>query len=75
MGDSLGCNNKQKHGEWEILQNYLHDEGKGVREESIYFIFRLNIVRYDLYLADEVVMEIEEWICVRNQHTNQSKHS
>ena len=39
IGDSLGCNNKEKHGEWAILQNYLHDEGKGVREETIYFYF------------------------------------
>ena len=31
MNDSLGCNNKQKHGVWAVLQNYLHDnEGKGV---------------------------------------------
>ena len=62
MGDSLGCNNKQKHGEWAILQNYLDDEGKGVREETIcFFVFRLNIVLRNSYQADEIVMEIEEW--------------
>ena len=62
MGDSLGCNNKQKHGQWAILQNYLHDEDKGVREERPFvFIFRLNIVLCDSYQADETVMEIEEW--------------
>ena len=31
--------NIQKHGDWAVLQNYLHDEGKGVREETIYFYF------------------------------------
>ena len=61
MGDSLGCNNKQKHGEWAILQNYLHDEGKGVREEPFAFIFRLHIVLRDSYQADEIIMEMEEW--------------
>ena len=25
------------------------------------FIYRLNIVQYDSYQADEIVMEIEEW--------------
>ena len=60
MGDSLGCNNKRKHGEWAILQNYQHDEGKGVREETICFIFRLNIL-HNSYQVDEIVMEIEEW--------------
>ena len=39
MGDDLRCNNIQKHGEREILQNYLLDEGKGVREETICFNF------------------------------------
>ena len=59
MGDTLGCNNKQKHGEWAILQNYLNDEGKGRR--PFVFIFALNIVVCDSYQADEIVMEIEEW--------------
>ena len=39
MGDDRACNNLQKHEEQDSLQNYLHDEGKGVREETIYFYF------------------------------------
>ena len=61
MGDSLGCNNKQKHGEWAILENYLHDEGKGSERRPFVFIFRLNTVLCDSYQADEIIMEIEEW--------------
>ena len=61
MGDSLGCNNKEKHGEWAILQNYQHDEGKGLERRPFVFIFRLNVVLRDSYQADEIVMEIEEW--------------
>ena len=30
---------REKHGEREVLQNYQHDEGKGVRKETIYFYF------------------------------------
>ena len=41
IGDDLGCNNIQKHGEETVLQNYLHDEDKGVREETIFFNFQL----------------------------------
>ena len=59
--DSLCCNKKQKHGELAVLQDYLHDEGKRVGEETIYFfIFSLNIVLHDSYQADEMVMEIDE---------------
>ena len=29
-------NNIQKHGEQTVMQNYLHDEDKGVREETIF---------------------------------------
>ena len=71
MGDDLDCNNIQKHGEQTVLQNYLHDEDKGVREEAIFLIFRWNIVLHDSYQADEIVIEIEEWkqkvpgICVK----------
>ena len=36
MGDDLGYNNIQKHGDPTVLQNYLHDEDKGVREETIF---------------------------------------
>ena len=61
MGDSLGCsNNKQKHGEWEILQNYMM-RVKGTERRPFVFILRLNIVLCDSYQADKIVMEIEEW--------------
>ena len=46
----------------EVMQNYLHDEDKGVTEETIFFlIFRWNIVLHDSCQADEIVTEIEEW--------------
>ena len=61
MSDDLGWNNIQKHGEQTVMQNYLHDEDKGVREETIFLIFRWNIVLHDSYQADEIVTEIEEW--------------
>ena len=54
------------------MQNYLHDDDKGVREETISLIFRWNIVLHDSYLADEIVIEIDEWkqkvpgVCVKN---------
>ena len=48
-------------GEQKVMQNYLHDEDKGVREETIFLIFRWNIVLHDSYQADEIVTEIEEW--------------
>ena len=57
MGDDLGCNNILKHGEQTVPQNYLHDEDKGVREETFFFIFRWNIVLHDSYQADEIVIE------------------
>ena len=56
---TLDSNNIQKHGEQTVLQNYLHDEDKGVGEETIFLIF--NIVLHDSHQADEIVMEIEEW--------------
>ena len=43
----LDSKNIQKNGEQTILQNYLHDEDKGVREETIFSIFRWNIVLHD----------------------------
>ena len=39
MGDDLDCNNIKKHGEQTVLQNYLHNEDKGVREKTIFFNF------------------------------------
>ena len=36
-------------------------EDKGVTEETIFLIFRWNIVLHDSYQADEIVTEIEEW--------------
>ena len=65
-------NNIQKHGEQTVMQNYIHDEDKGVREETIFLIFRWNIVLHDSYQADEIVTEIEEWkqkvlgVCVKS---------
>ena len=53
--------NRKKHGAWAILQNYLHDEGKGYERRPIIFIFRLNIVLNDSYQADEIAMGIEDW--------------
>ena len=41
MGDELGRNNLKKHGERAVLQNYLHNEGKGVRQETICFYFEI----------------------------------
>ena len=58
MGDNLDCNNIQKHEEQTVLQNYLHDEDKGARQETIFLIFRWIIVLHDLYQADEIVIEI-----------------
>ena len=39
--DDLGWNNIQREiwREREVLQNYQHDKGKGVRKETIYFYF------------------------------------
>ena len=45
----------------EVLQSYHHDRGKGVRKETIYFYFQIEIVHHDSYQADEIIMEIEEW--------------
>ena len=61
MSDDLGWNNIQKHGEQTVMQNYPHDEDKKVREETIFLIFRWNIVLHDLYQANEIVTEIEDW--------------
>ena len=60
MSDDLGWNNIQKHGEQTVMQNYLHGEDKGIREETIVLIFRQNIVLNDSYQADESVTEIEQ---------------
>ena len=61
MGDDLDWNNAEEHGEQTFMQNYLHGEDKGVREETIFLIFRWNIVLHNSYQADEIVTEIEEW--------------
>ena len=61
MRDEHGWNNIQKHGEQTVMQNYLHDEDKGVRQEAIFLIFRWNICLHDSYQAGEIVTEIEEW--------------
>ena len=53
MGDDLDCNKTQKHGEQSVLQNYLHDDDKGVREKITILIFRWNIVLHDSFQADE----------------------
>ena len=72
MGDDLGWNKIQKHGDQTVIQNYLHDEDKGVREETIFLIFRWNIGLHDSYQPDEIVTEIEEWkqkvpgVCVKS---------
>ena len=72
MSDDLGWNNIQKHGEQTVMQNYLHGEDKGIREETIVLIFRQNIVLNDSYQADESVTEIEQWkqkvpgVCVKS---------
>ena len=72
MGDDLDWNNIQKHGEQTVMQNYLHDEDKGVREETIFLIFRWNIGLHDSYQADEIVIEIKEWkqkvpgVCIKS---------
>ena len=34
---------------------------KRLERRRFIFIFRLNIVLYDSYQVDEIVMEIEEW--------------
>ena len=62
----------QKHGEQTVMQNYLHDEDKGGREETIVLIFRWNIVIHYSYQAHEIVTEIEDWkrkflgLCVKS---------
>ena len=61
MSGDIAWNNIERHGEQRVMQNYLHDEDKGVREETIFLIFRWNIVLHDLYQTDEIVMEIEGW--------------
>ena len=60
MGDNLDWNNIQKYGQQKVMQNYLHGEDKGVREEAIFLIFRWNIVLHNSYKVDQVVAEIEE---------------
>ena len=40
----------------------LHNgEDKGVREETIFLIFKWNIVLHGSYQSGEIVTEIEEW--------------
>ena len=63
MGDDLGCNNMQKHGERERereksckITNMIRL--KGSERRTFIFIFRLNIVLRDSYQPDETVMEL-----------------
>ena len=73
MGGDLGCNNIQKHGEQTVLQKYLHDEDKRVREETIFvLICRWNIVLHNPYQVELKNTEIKEWkrkvpgVCVKS---------
>ena len=59
MDGDLGCSNIQKHWEWTVLQNCLHDEGKGVREETIYFYFQIE------YCSAQLTSD--RWKCHGNQ--------
>ena len=61
MSGDIAWNNIERHGEQRVMQNYLHDEDKGVREETIFLISRWNIELHDSYHADNIVTEIEEW--------------
>ena len=61
MSDNIDWNNIQKHEQETVMQNSQHGEDKGVIEETIFLIFRWNIVLQNSYQADEVVAEIEEW--------------
>ena len=61
MGGDLGCNNIQKHGEQAVCKTTYMTRVKASERRSFIFIFRLNIVLYDSYQVDEIVMEIEEW--------------
>ena len=70
---TLDSNNIQKHGEQTVLQNYLHDEDKQVREETIFvLIFRWNIVLHNPYQVELENIEIKEWkqkvpdVCVKS---------
>ena len=71
MGDDHGCNDIEKHGEQTVLQNY-HDEDEGVREKTIFLLFRWNFVLHDSYQADKIAIEIKEWkqkfpgVCVKS---------
>ena len=52
----------QQHTEtWRADSHAEYDEDKRGREETIFSIFRWNIVLHDPYNADEIVTEIEEW--------------
>ena len=54
------------------MQNYLYDEDKGARGETIVLIFTWNIVLHDSPQAYEIMTEIEEWkqkvlgVCVKS---------
>ena len=59
MSGDIAWNNIERHGEQRVMQNYLHDEDKGVRGETIFLISRWNIELHDSYHADNIVTEIE----------------
>ena len=61
MSGDIAWNNIERHGEQRVMQNYLHDEDKGVREETIFLISRWNIGLHDSCQANKIVTEIEEW--------------
>ena len=39
MGNEIGCNNLQEHGECSVIQKYLYDNGKEFRVETLYFFY------------------------------------
>ena len=62
MGDDLGCNNIQKHADSPAeVPTYEDNLPEGVRDETVFLIFRWDIVLHGSYQADEIVIEIEEW--------------
>ena len=51
----------QKHGEQTVFKTTYMTKVKRSERRAFIFIFRLNIVLYDSYQVDEIVVEIEEW--------------
>ena len=61
MGDDLGYNNIQKHGEQADCKTTYMTMVKGSERRPFIFIFRLNIVLHNSYQVAEIVVELEEW--------------